>query len=129
MCVVSLTIYSFIDTTGGGVKDHREDSAESPLLPNASDTAAAAISVRSAQSLPDPDDEIWVDKLSHRSRTAVGVLLSVWSGFLYGLNFDPPTWVKAHVEGASQDLIDYVFSHFCGIMITSIVYFVVYLIW
>lgn len=46
-----------------------------------------------------------------------------------GLNFDPPTWVKDHVDGASQDLIDYVFSHFTGILLASIVYFVAYLAW
>lgn len=46
-----------------------------------------------------------------------------------GLNFDPPTWVKDNVEGASQDLIDYVFSHFTGILLAGIVYFTLYIIW
>jgi len=44
----------------------------------------------------------------------------------YGVNFDPPTYLMDH--GGSQNGLDYVFSHFCGIYLTSTAFFLIYCI-
>eukprot|EP01059_Diplonema_ambulator_P022550 TRINITY_DN37858_c0_g1_i1.p1 TRINITY_DN37858_c0_g1~~TRINITY_DN37858_c0_g1_i1.p1 ORF type:complete len:465 (+),score=136.35 TRINITY_DN37858_c0_g1_i1:56-1396(+) len=67
-------------------------------------------------------------------RKPVGVALSVVSGVLYGLNFDPPTHMANHAGDLtlkgntlySGNSLDYVFSHFCGIYATSTFYMMLY---
>ena len=72
---------------------------------------------------------------------ALGLLLSVCAGVLYGANFDPPTYLQtrscAHNDdctadsrgphpGWSANPLDYVFAHFCGILVASTAYFLAY---
>jgi len=56
----------------------------------------------------------------------VGVCLAMFAGLFFGTNFDPPQYVIDRVDGASTNSLDYVFSHFCGILLTSTFWFVVY---
>jgi len=62
-----------------------------------------------------------------------GVLMAILAGFLFGTNFAPPTLLMDdinHIDGNglhySQDGIDYVFSHFTGILMTSLMWFLLY---
>jgi len=41
------------------------------------------------------------------------------------VNFNPPQYLIDHHEGSPYP-IDYAFSHFCGIFMTSTVYFIIY---
>jgi glucose uptake protein GlcU len=68
----------------------------------------------------------WVDKLNPFHKRILGVTLALISGIFYGTNFDPPQYVQDH--GGSQNGLDYVFSHFTGIFITSTTYFLIYCI-
>jgi len=73
----------------------------------------------------------WADALSPGARSAVGIGLSLFSGVCYGVNFNPPQYVRAHPErfpGAPQDLTAYIFPHFCGIFLLSAIVFVGYAI-
>jgi hypothetical protein len=55
------------------------------------------------------------------------VSLAIAAGCLYGVNFNPPQYLIDHSdEGHSTQAIDYVFSHFSGIIFASTVYFIVY---
>jgi len=74
----------------------------------------------------EPEKQNWIDKLSPSTKRIVGISLSIISGIFYGVNFDPPTYLMDH--GGSKDGLDYVFSHFCGIYITSTLFFVIYCI-
>jgi len=56
----------------------------------------------------------------------IGIILSIIAGTCYGINFDPPQYVIDNYDGASQESIDYVFSHFCGILLASTFWFAVY---
>jgi drug/metabolite transporter (DMT)-like permease len=48
-------------------------------------------------------------------------------GIFYGSNFTPPEYVMAHCNGTcSQEALDYVYAHFCGIYLTSTFYFLAY---
>ncbi|KAJ1453143.1 CEO family-domain-containing protein [Pelagophyceae sp. CCMP2097] len=59
------------------------------------------------------------------SRRLLGVGLALVSGAFYGANFDPPQYViDKRANGAKS--VDFVFSHYCGILLTSISYFLFY---
>ena len=65
-----------------------------------------------------------------RSRFAFGFALAVGAGVFYGTNFTPPQHLidaaNAGDVSHSTDGLDYVFSHFCGIFLATLVYFVGY---
>lgn len=65
-----------------------------------------------------------LDKLSPLQKRILGMFLSVVSGVFYGVNFNPPQYLIDH--GGPKDGIDYIFSHFCGIFLTSSFYLIVY---
>jgi len=76
-----------------------------------------------------PDDELATvaEGLTGRkplSRPA-GIVLAMISGILYGTNFIPSTVMKEHGWGPKEPL-DYIFSHYCGIFLTSTIIFVFY---
>ncbi|XP_078457303.1 transmembrane protein 144 [Lampetra planeri] len=80
-----------------------------------------------------PSDESWTDKLSPLNKKIVGCSLALVAGVFYGANFIPAIYIKNHGKdkssiyyGSSQFDLDYVFAHFCGIYLTSILYFYVY---
>ncbi|XP_072039528.1 transmembrane protein 144-like, partial [Amphiura filiformis] len=74
------------------------------------------------------NDSSWVDKLTPIQKRITGSVLSVIAGCLYGFNFVPCLWIQDNVKDASQNGLDYVFSHFCGIYLTSTCYFALYCI-
>lgn len=63
---------------------------------------------------------------TNSKRTFEGFLYSVIAGSLFGINFNPPKIVQDTQIGASQEGLDYVFSHFTGIFITSSFFFISY---
>jgi glucose uptake protein GlcU len=104
---------------------------DEPLLD--ATAAAGAKAARGGASGADDEAEerfFFEDWPDHYKR-AVGVGLSVFSGVLYGNNFNPsqyiidhrdePRWKSAPALGA-----DYVFPQFLGIWLTSLGYFVLY---
>jgi len=67
-----------------------------------------------------------VDEASEMRNRIVGCGLAVIAGCFFGINFDPPQYVMDRVDGSSQNSLDYVFSHFCGILLASTVWFACY---
>jgi len=76
-------------------------------------------------SFPLIDKQPEPEKASFAQRVA-GVGLAMVAGIFFGTNFNPPQYVIDRVDGASQNSLDYVFSHFCGILLTSTFWFVIY---
>jgi len=77
----------------------------------------------------------WVDNLTPSGRRTAGVGMSVVAGILFGSNFAPPTHliddqtsVDRNGLHFSPNGIDYVFSHFTGIILTSLFWFLAYCI-
>jgi len=79
-----------------------------------------------ATSGPTDQSDSWVEYLSPVQRRVLGLLMAACAGILYGVNFDPPTYIMNHDKTKSQDGLDYVFSHFCGIYATSTFFLIVY---
>jgi len=75
----------------------------------------------------------WVDNLSPEQRRLAGITMSIAAGILFGFNFAPALSL-IHDQSAtdgnglqySTNGLDYVFSHFTGILITSLTWFLVY---
>ncbi len=68
-----------------------------------------------------------IDRLSKTSKRLLGVVLACVSGLFYGSNLTPPQVVHDH--GGDQNLMHYIFSHFCGIQFTMTLYFILYCIY
>eukprot|EP01123_Difflugia_compressa_P006312 TRINITY_DN18499_c0_g1_i1.p1 TRINITY_DN18499_c0_g1~~TRINITY_DN18499_c0_g1_i1.p1 ORF type:complete len:307 (-),score=45.46 TRINITY_DN18499_c0_g1_i1:2-832(-) len=73
-------------------------------------------------------DQNIFDALPPLQKKIVGVGMAILAGILYGSNFDPPQYLIDNCDECSKDGMDYVFPHFCGIYITSTIYFLVYCI-
>jgi len=67
-------------------------------------------------------------KMNPVIRRIIGLAMAIVSGFFYGTNFNPPTYVMQQGGTHSQNGLDYVFSHFCGIFVTSTFFVIVYCI-
>lgn len=68
---------------------------------------------------------------SSKGRFAFGFLLSLIAGIFYGTNFNPPQHlidaaVRRGSDAHSAEALDYVFSHFCGIFLATLSYFLMY---
>jgi hypothetical protein len=99
---------------GGGVHDDGGDSMKQPLVSDR----------RGADDADGADSQN--DTAQQQADRKQGMIYAVAAGLFFGSNFDPPTYAQEHYENASQDPLDYVFAHFCGILLTSIFWFLVY---
>jgi hypothetical protein len=144
--VASLGVYIFLkpDLNAGkdGAKklvDETDDAegAYAGLLYNQSELYGAKAGggvndagAEGAVAAPAEGEEVsWTDKLSPSQQKMFGIGASCVSGILYGVNFDPPSYVVDHASdypGASTQLADYIFPHFCGIFITSVAILQIY---
>eukprot|EP01097_Dermamoeba_algensis_P010997 TRINITY_DN8362_c0_g1_i1.p1 TRINITY_DN8362_c0_g1~~TRINITY_DN8362_c0_g1_i1.p1 ORF type:complete len:345 (-),score=77.95 TRINITY_DN8362_c0_g1_i1:526-1560(-) len=64
-------------------------------------------------------------KMSDLQKKALGIFLSVLSGVVYGVNFDPIQYMIDHGNSLDQQ-IDYIFAHFCGILLAGTCYLIIY---
>eukprot|EP01121_Diplochlamys_sp_Union-15-3_P009669 TRINITY_DN263_c0_g1_i2.p1 TRINITY_DN263_c0_g1~~TRINITY_DN263_c0_g1_i2.p1 ORF type:complete len:359 (-),score=59.04 TRINITY_DN263_c0_g1_i2:72-1064(-) len=74
------------------------------------------------------EEEGFLARMSPLQKRVLGFVLSVVAGIFYGVNFDPVQYIMDHHPEKSQNGLDYVFSHFCGIYLASTFYFIVYCI-
>ena len=75
------------------------------------------------------EDEVfwmkWLEELPPRQKRLTGCTMAIISGFFYGINFVPSQDLMDTGQGSEFGL-DYAFSQFCGIFLTSIVYVLLY---
>nr|XP_039250599.1 transmembrane protein 144-like [Styela clava] len=126
LAMLSTVFWLFVESdtsTSGRQLEEDENRLLNSVIPE-----AEIIVPDSTDKEMEEDDESWTDRLSLRGKRIVGCLLSVFSGTLYGVSFAPVIHIKDNYKGASQKDLDYVFAHFCGILATSSVYFIIYCI-
>ncbi|XP_071087351.1 transmembrane protein 144-like isoform X2 [Haliotis cracherodii] len=72
--------------------------------------------------------ELFLERWSPAKKKIIGIILSVVSGVMSAVQFIPARYTQEHYrdKGASQNSIDYVFAHYCGIYLTSTLYFIIY---
>jgi len=132
LAVLSTIIFGFIKSKVGP-KQEEFDSTPTTV------TSAEEIDYESRQKLinseelKSPTDEnknVFAELTKNMSlnfKRLLGISLSVISGVFYGSNFTPPQYIMDHcTNDCSQDGLDYVYSHFCGIYLSSTFFFLLY---
>lgn len=122
LAIVSVVIYAFIKPS---IPSKRMSESEESTTKTEEIEYSPINS--SASTVPQDDGTSWVDHFSPLQRRCIGLVLSIFSGLCYGSNFDPPQWLIDNHKGSSSSL-DYVFSHFSGIILASTFYFFLYCI-
>jgi len=82
--------------------------------------------ITSINEAPVEDHKSVFQKLSPTYQRILGVVLSLIGGCCYGTNMTPPQYIMNTCKTCSQNGLDYIFPHFCGIMLTSTGYFLIY---
>lgn len=72
------------------------------------------------------EEKFFIERLSASKKRIVGITMSCLSGVLYGFTFTPALYVQDNYPDASDNALDYVFSLYTGIYLSSIFYFTVY---
>uniref|UniRef100_A0A7S2CIC8 Transmembrane protein 144 n=1 Tax=Florenciella parvula TaxID=236787 RepID=A0A7S2CIC8_9STRA len=145
VAVIALFMYMFVETESTDKPAEDSGSLNSNLLDDEGDAPYANKS---------NDLEGGVDangrsvstaaKEAGASKKLLGITMALVAGVFFGFNFDPvemlkrtksddgeeaaPGWTS-NTQDHSPDSIDYVFSHFSGIFLTSSVYFIMYLVY
>jgi len=77
-------------------------------------------------------EQSWVDKLTSKQKQLFGIGLSIVSGVCYGLCFCPAQYCINHNTNNSDyssNLEDYALSHFSGILLSTMSYFIIYAVY
>lgn len=110
--------------------DNNDDAA---ILHHISHNEQQSISI--SDSLTHTTEHNWYDRFTPAQRRLLGCIGAILAGIFYGINFNPPTYLQQHdvnshgIREHSSNALDYVFSHFCGIWITSTFYFLCYCVY
>ncbi|XP_076117430.1 transmembrane protein 144-like isoform X2 [Mytilus galloprovincialis] len=117
MCVFSAIIFSFVKNEVTPINNIESE----PL-----------ISQGSSGNIQDMnEDESFIDRMSPGTKRALGLILCLFSGVMYGQMFTGATYIQDHPDkfpGATTNGLDYVFSCFCGIYLTSTTFFCIYIV-
>jgi len=116
-----------VDATQQAAVDAKSDSAMfSPLI--TSDDVEGNHDGSSSVDLKMKSD-VAVVELSDQSKRIVGLTLAIAAGVFFGCNFDPSQYVIDNKYDGDDNTLNYVFAHFCGILITSWFYTILYCIY
>ncbi|KAK3757757.1 hypothetical protein RRG08_027119 [Elysia crispata] len=74
------------------------------------------------------DDRLFFEDFPPTTKKLTGLVLCLFSGICYGLNFVPSIYVQDNYshQGATKNGLDYVFAQYCGIYLASAIYFYIY---
>ena len=68
-------------------------------------------------------------KIVSKIQRLCGLFYAVLAGLLFGINLAPIQYLIDSQEGRNNNMIDYLFAHYCGILLSSNCYFLVYCIY
>jgi hypothetical protein len=77
----------------------------------------------------DSQNKVFGSSLSSTNRRLLGLLLACTAGILFGCSFDPAQYIIDTVYDGNDASINYVFPHYCGILLSSWFYFFSYLVY
>ena len=70
-----------------------------------------------------------MNKLSDKNKKILAIFLSIFCGLMSGISYLPIMYTQNNYKNASQDYNDYYFSYTCGILIMSVIVFLLYCIY
>uniref|UniRef100_A0A7E4VZK1 Transmembrane protein 144 n=1 Tax=Panagrellus redivivus TaxID=6233 RepID=A0A7E4VZK1_PANRE len=91
---------------------------------DASNNNSATSESTASTDLPSVDKKVSLPKLSKTK--IICIAMSVALGILHGFMMTPIVYIQDTDSNASQNVLDYVFSHYCGVFTFSTLYFFAY---
>eukprot|EP00300_Choanocystis_sp_HF-7_P027415 c32519_g1_i1.p1 GENE.c32519_g1_i1~~c32519_g1_i1.p1 ORF type:complete len:347 (+),score=87.99 c32519_g1_i1:27-1043(+) len=116
LTICSLALFAWVKTTVGPSKS--KNFSEKAYTEQLLDGENAARANEFAND--------WTRRVPPHLRQAIGFVLACTCGLFFGFNFVPPLHEQAN--GGPKKNLDYVFSHFCGIFMTSTIFMLLYCI-
>ena len=71
----------------------------------------------------------YIESLSPQKKRLIGIGLSIFAGICYGQSNTPILYINANDDTASKNKMDFLFSYYTGIFVTSLFYFTLYCIY
>jgi len=125
--LISMCIFFFVKTSG---KEDENKTVLNEKLLESDSQVDHNTNTSNGNGNDNDNSRSWVDLLSPLQKRVVGCLMAVGSGIFYGNNFNPPKYLQDNPDYGgrihSSNSLDYVYSHFSGIFMTSTFYFIVY---
>lgn len=120
LAVLALSLYTQVKTGEPSVKtvNRTTTNGSQPL----SSQGTLPLEAPDVELLATQNDD---DAPAATGNKAVGVVMAIIAGILFGNTFTPPEVLRKNGHGPTQSL-DYVFSHYTGIFATSTFWFVLY---
>lgn len=132
LAMVGLLIFLQVrtkDTSQDALEDHHHHHAANPLLHD--DFEAPLDRKKELKKIADEeeDDGGFIDSLSDGSKRILGLCCAVLAGVFFGTSFDPSQWVIDNRYDGDDEGLNYVFTHYCGILLTSWFYTICYCVY
>lgn len=124
MAALSGVFYLFVKSESSTAEE-RQALVTTPI---AEITTESEIAVVLSNNDVGSESETFFDRLSKNAKRTLGISMAIFSGFLYAFTFTPALYVQDNYDDASKNGLDYVFSLYTGIFISSVFYFTVYCI-
>lgn len=119
LCAISAIFYLFIKSETHLV--HELNNETEPLLQENRNNNLSEINTTTQNS-----SEHFFDNLNPIVKRVLGTVLSIIAGILLALAYVPYLYVMDKYENSSQNSLDYIFSMYTGILLSSLFYFAVY---
>mmetsp|Transcript_26682 Transcript_26682/g.83526 ORF Transcript_26682/g.83526 Transcript_26682/m.83526 type:complete len:315 (+) Transcript_26682:485-1429(+) len=125
LALAALAMYLFVDSSGAEADDG-DDYA--PLAADEYDAAedGDAEGAEAAKAKGGSDNSTtpaWMKKIHPSLYKPLGVGFAITAGIFFGTSFDPSQYLIDHCDDCSDDSMDYVISHFLGILLCSLFWF------
>lgn len=128
---MSTVCYLFVKTETGINTNQVQISSEAALPTETTDEVEGALN-RSSENLTGDQNTGIVDqnqdfigRMNPNVKRTVGIVLAVISGVLYGES-NTPVLLSRDKSETSTNYLDFLFSFYTGILITSLLYFIIY---
>lgn len=116
LCVASIILFLFVDVEIGVEESHEIQ----PLINNPCQNIQANLDTSKKPDI--------FDRMSIKVKRIVGTVLSIFTGAMFGLSLTPILYLVDNYPDASHDYNMYAFSYSTGILLGSLIYFVIYCI-
>jgi hypothetical protein len=126
LCAISAIFYLFIKSESQPINASGE---REPLL-RTNSTNYNSLDADAIEEVPiidiSNDSEYYFDRLNPNIKRIFGTCLSIIAGIFLALAYVPYLYVMDNYENVSKNSLDYIFSMYTGILLSSLFYFAIY---
>jgi glucose uptake protein GlcU len=134
LSIIGGIFFIFLENT----KHSQEESRRiTPVPPAGSEKAASSEPSSAYSSSADVDHgsgntdkmEEFLPSIPRNVKRALGLLLALYAGTVYGFMFVPVTYIQNNYANATQEGIPYAFSYYSGVFLAATFFFLVYCVY